>query len=368
MSDVPKAIGSLAKKPSDVTRQGTQKLKFVPTLPARRKKEDATLSGQSTSTNPVTEVDSGKDDGQGRGRGRGMTRKPVEMAASGPFAMGPALAGHSTRRPVLRSNLAAPTPNPATTLVNSRSHPFPLKQEETMIKGQKAERDNDDDVYSDPDEGVKIIDMQRVRNLDWMAPETLRMNQKQSNAVEKTTEEIDAANVLNGNEDEQEIDVISDFSEQDHNLEQTLGDEKIFLFKFPSPFPVFLSASEFVTDPGPDTQKKVTFLTPAMIHEENTASISATITPNERDIGLLTSNKLDGSIGRLEIHRSGAIKIRLANDLLFNVNSATQSSFQQQVVYMDRKQRRLAVLGEVHKNFIASPDIAALLNAIEDNK
>lgn len=37
----PKAIASLAKKPSDVTRQGTQKLKFVPTLPARRKKEYA---------------------------------------------------------------------------------------------------------------------------------------------------------------------------------------------------------------------------------------------------------------------------------------------------------------------------------------
>lgn len=36
-----KAIASLAKKPSDVTRQGTQKLKFVPTLPARRKKEYA---------------------------------------------------------------------------------------------------------------------------------------------------------------------------------------------------------------------------------------------------------------------------------------------------------------------------------------
>ena len=36
---VPKAIGSLAKKQSDLTRQGTQKLKFVPTLPQRRKKE-----------------------------------------------------------------------------------------------------------------------------------------------------------------------------------------------------------------------------------------------------------------------------------------------------------------------------------------
>jgi DNA-directed RNA polymerase III subunit RPC4 len=34
-----KAIGSLAKKQVDVTRQGTQKLKFVPTIPSRRKKE-----------------------------------------------------------------------------------------------------------------------------------------------------------------------------------------------------------------------------------------------------------------------------------------------------------------------------------------
>lgn len=34
-----KAIASLAKKQSDVTRLGTQKLKFVPTLPPRRAKE-----------------------------------------------------------------------------------------------------------------------------------------------------------------------------------------------------------------------------------------------------------------------------------------------------------------------------------------
>ncbi|OJT01889.1 hypothetical protein TRAPUB_7666 [Trametes pubescens] len=38
-SNPPKAIASLAKKQSDVTRLGTQKLKFVPTLPARRVKE-----------------------------------------------------------------------------------------------------------------------------------------------------------------------------------------------------------------------------------------------------------------------------------------------------------------------------------------
>jgi len=34
-----KAIASLAKIPADTTRAGTQKMKFVPTLPIRRKKE-----------------------------------------------------------------------------------------------------------------------------------------------------------------------------------------------------------------------------------------------------------------------------------------------------------------------------------------
>ena len=38
-SGPPKGVASLAKKPTDTTRAGTQKMKFVPTLPVRRKKE-----------------------------------------------------------------------------------------------------------------------------------------------------------------------------------------------------------------------------------------------------------------------------------------------------------------------------------------
>ena len=38
-SNTGKAIASLAKMPADTTRAGTQKMKFVPTLPIRRKKE-----------------------------------------------------------------------------------------------------------------------------------------------------------------------------------------------------------------------------------------------------------------------------------------------------------------------------------------
>jgi hypothetical protein len=43
-----RAIASLAKMPADTTRAGTQKMKFVPTLPPRRKKEYVTSSESST--------------------------------------------------------------------------------------------------------------------------------------------------------------------------------------------------------------------------------------------------------------------------------------------------------------------------------
>jgi len=38
--------------------------------------------------------------------------------------------------------------------------------------------DGDEELYSEPDEGVEIIDLQNVRELDWMAPETLRKESK----------------------------------------------------------------------------------------------------------------------------------------------------------------------------------------------
>ena len=47
-SNTGKAIASLAKIPADTTRAGTQKMKFVPTLPFRRKKEYVTSLLSST--------------------------------------------------------------------------------------------------------------------------------------------------------------------------------------------------------------------------------------------------------------------------------------------------------------------------------
>jgi DNA-directed RNA polymerase III subunit RPC4 len=48
----------------------------------------------------------------------------------------------------------------------------------TLKKERAAERraqvDEDAEVYSDPDEGVEIVDMKNVHAMDWMAPESLK--------------------------------------------------------------------------------------------------------------------------------------------------------------------------------------------------
>lgn len=109
------------------------------------------------------------------------------MTASGPFAMGPALAGNNARRTVPRSNFASAIPIPSGSGPPGGLALTPLDavsvKRENDLKGKGNEGalksgDNDEEVYSDPDEGVEIIDMESVRQMDWMAPESLRKEQR----------------------------------------------------------------------------------------------------------------------------------------------------------------------------------------------
>lgn len=97
------------------------------------------------------------------------------MTASGPFAMGPTLAGTSARRTAPRSNFAPIVPQgpggtahlgAGLTLTTAPS----LKRERGR---EPAPADDDVEAYSDPDEGVEIVDMDHIKQMDWMAPESL---------------------------------------------------------------------------------------------------------------------------------------------------------------------------------------------------
>ena len=46
------------------------------------------------------------------------------------------------------------------------------KEKEREREAEMARREEEE--YSDPDEGVEMVDMENVRQMDWMAPESLR--------------------------------------------------------------------------------------------------------------------------------------------------------------------------------------------------
>ncbi|KAF9556662.1 hypothetical protein CPC08DRAFT_694206 [Agrocybe pediades] len=384
-SQLPKAIGSLAKKQSDVTRQGTQKLKFVPTLPQRRKKEEV-------KTEPAPAVvpsappergrgrGRGRGDGRGRGRGRGVAPPVIEMTASGPFAMGPAMAGNSSRKTATSSTFvpSVPSDNARTTGTKLSQSAPPLLRKDLSSKNSQV-KEEDEEVYSDPDEGVEIIDMENVRQMDWMAPESLRKERQPVKKVKKEEEmediktgEVDASNALNlsESEDEDELeDIIEDFATQANvDTDDSMREEHLYFFQFPSPFPVFSVKGDaaMVVDSVTEAEsgKKVTFapnvkLDPAPAPEASTPSSM----PVEAE-----PTAIDGVIGQLEVYRSGAVKIRLSNGILLDVNAATQPSFLQQAVYLDRTSKKMSVIGEVNKQFVASPNVDVLLSALEEEE
>lgn len=89
------------------------------------------------------------------------------MTASGPFAMGPTLAGSSIRRSAPLSNFTTTAPVSGTSLKND------VGNTDDIVKNGLVKTE-DGEYYSDPDEGVEIIDMEDVHRLDWMAPDSIR--------------------------------------------------------------------------------------------------------------------------------------------------------------------------------------------------
>ena len=121
------------------------------------------------------------------------------MTASGPFAMGPALAGLSKRRPP-RSNFAPVMPmGPGSTSLGeglSRTGAPVLGQGKERNRGEPVkEEDGDVEVYSDPDEGVQIVDMEAIKTMDWMAPESLRRERNTDKMLKKKKTEVAKTNI-----------------------------------------------------------------------------------------------------------------------------------------------------------------------------
>ena len=99
------------------------------------------------------------------------------MTASGPFAMGPSQVDYSAQRsgPRVSTILTVPRgpPDPAALGANLTKMAVPTLRKEVRAHGPRVHVD-DVEVYSDPEEGVEIVDMKNVHTMDWMALESLK--------------------------------------------------------------------------------------------------------------------------------------------------------------------------------------------------
>jgi len=108
------------------------------------------------------------------------------MRASGPFAMGPSLTGSGRR--AARPNFTPTMPSGpskggtlGSRLTQTAAPTLGVKQEPGSEGGMKAE--SDEEVYSEPDEGVEIVDMNDIWKMDWIAPETLKRESEHKRKV-----------------------------------------------------------------------------------------------------------------------------------------------------------------------------------------
>ena len=101
-------------------------------------------------------------------------------------------------------------------------------------------------------------------------------------------------------------------------------EDRLYFFQFPSPFPKFSYKESSAMDvdveplsvaPEPSTSsKRVSFA--ADVKPDITPSRTPSTVPSEPK----QEQPLDGIIGQLEVYRSGAVKIRLANGILLDVS------------------------------------------------
>jgi DNA-directed RNA polymerase III subunit RPC4 len=118
--------------------------------------------------------------------------------------MGPALAGQSGRRSTPRSNFT-PIVAPGSTGGSSSLGAGLSGTRAPSLKKEKGKEDtvsaklNSEDEYSDPDEGVEIVDMENVRQMDWAAPESLRRDRTEGRKKKaiRIKKEVSAKGILN---------------------------------------------------------------------------------------------------------------------------------------------------------------------------
>ncbi|KAK4683526.1 DNA-directed RNA polymerase III subunit RPC4, partial [Tremellales sp. Uapishka_1] len=369
-----------------------QKLKFKPKIPVRRVKQEVEVKAE-----PATR---GRGAPRGRGRGAGRGRAvTVQTVAAGPLG-GPRPVASSSRRPV-----PAPAPprrqdpddvevysdhsdqeneiididavsglgeSAPTSLTRARAfggNALGGKLKGKMVKAEKAKakKKKMDDEAGPSIPRVKAEPLSPIRQMmELREDDEMRSEDEEQDRDERGVRVRAFAKTGGNDEVDDEVNAaqavdLSD-SESEDEEESMEGDfiaapgmdnpeDKLFIFQFPHLFPKFTASGP--VDLSAETESK------EGIKDVKPTPAALARAKREKEKNLPPP---EGKIGTLVVMKSGKVKMVLGNDVVMNVSSGVPATFLQQLVHVDQPSKAAVVLGEVHKQYVVTPDIDRLLN------
>ncbi|WWC93125.1 uncharacterized protein L201_008092 [Kwoniella dendrophila CBS 6074] len=262
-----------------------------------------------------------------------------------------------------------------------------VKDEPISPEKQTRELRVDDEMLSDDEMQDRDDQGRRVRNFAQTGgieePPQEQDQPSRNTNVDDSDEEVNEAQAVDlseSEEEEEEEDMEGDFVNVDGYDDP---EKKLFIFQFPHLFPKFLPNTPVdLTQPTPSNGD----IKPDINNTSNpTASgPSSSTTATQKDVkpdikptpAQLRANanakKLpepipEGRIGTMVVMKSGKVKIVMGKDIVMNVTPGLPTTFIQHLVHLDLKEKNVHVLGEVHKNYIVTPDIDRLLEDLYIN-
>lgn len=339
-SMVPGRSVSLSTPGSSSTPQtGSGRMVFRPVIPPRRR-----VSGAQESTADTPPVPAPTDPAPAHAR-RPPPRHSGEMTASGPFALGPT---EQQRRAPQRSAVE-----------RAPAGALPARADAKAPVSASAAGDGNGNGSED-DDGIEVVDIHRVHELDDMAPRALQRGTNESRIKKEEVkkepehdsnppaEDVNYAQALDLSESEEE--------EDDDNLAQQFvssmsmedGENPMFLFQFPHAVPEFGAT-------GGDSFAKET--KDEIVIDEELSTAPSEAAAQEQSEG---RKNPEGLIGRLDVYQNGRVLLKLGSTP-FDITDGCETSFLQQVMVLDATDQTAQCLGELESKVVATPNLGYLL-------
>ncbi|KAL1920925.1 uncharacterized protein VTP21DRAFT_11560 [Calcarisporiella thermophila] len=356
---------------------GQRKMKFTPTVPARRVKKEATPSLlEDAMAKSKTEESAGRGRGEGRGRGRGSGRGrgrgrgrgiEPEVVASGPFSMGPAASTTATRRAGGGSGGLASYIGGTGRQNEDEDGSATIGNEMDPWAPVSIKKDHDMPVNSEIKSEIMEVD---VAEAEKAVPELAqdKLNEDKKSGLDNVTDEFVKGLVSYLNE-------------------QSAADDRLLFFQFPSVFPNFEHApiDEISTKIKPDPDAlELTSPDTSVSPQPGEGEVKVKKEPIEITIDDLTKKEKglvavkkepglsenqersdkgeanEGLVGKLVVYASGKVKMKFG-DIILDVTDGADCSFLQHIVALDANSKQAFVVGSVGKRFVCVPDIDMLL-------